>query len=470
MDWMEEALSYPECNITRVRDFAPEAEMKLAIAQYNRAVRNLRSDSMDIAIIALRKLASSYPTFAQAALLYGVCQMAAGNLRAGLEAFTRADADNYTERYRTRAEEYRESAKAQFSELPTDSGTPPISEEEYHIRPTAPLLQRGVTSRRRIRILSDRGGSRSGDNGKRTDDKPSHSIREPLSMRYPFLQDYRKIVAAAAAVLLVGVAVFGLVKLGSWLVGSIKPAPPSAEKKLSWLLDRLESEADSGTAGAERWTALLAEYRSRYETSGTTATPGDTTAQTTVPQATTAPTPSTVATSSTAAPTPTATPVPPTAPNHTATINTAFDLLTDAKGRLTSQPIEALRLLNVLGDVLTDVPADAAAPGIDSNAGQLLTEKDALIANNWWFLCESHRVAAEAPWQRRDYAACLPLYEAIYQIDPEYYTGYCAFRLGLCYEQIGAVAKAMECYRTVEEIGPASPQYTGALARIQALG
>ena len=227
MDLMQEALSYPECNITRVRDFAPETEMKLAIAQYNRAVRNLRNDSMDIAIIALRKLAASYPSFAQAALLYGVCQMAAGNLRGGLEAFARAEVDSYTERYRTSAEEYRETAKAQFSEIPPDSGAPPISEEEYHIRPTAPLLQRGITSRRRIRVMGDRRGSRGGDTGQRTEDKPSRSIREPLSMRYPFLTDYRKIAAAAAAVLLVGLAVFGLVRLGSWIIGSIKPAPPS---------------------------------------------------------------------------------------------------------------------------------------------------------------------------------------------------------------------------------------------------
>ena len=126
--------------------------------------------------------------------------------------------------------------------------------------------------------------------------------------------------------------------------------------------------------------------------------------------------------------------------------------------------------MNALVDILRDVPKEATAPGIDSSAGQILAEKDVLIANNRWNISEAHRVAAEAPWQARDYATCLPLYEAIYQIDAKYYTGYCAFRLGLCYEQVGAVAKAIECYRTVESIGPASPQYAGALARIQALG
>ncbi|MBP7402685.1 MAG: hypothetical protein KBA30_08720, partial [Clostridia bacterium] len=138
--------------------------------------------------------------------------------------------------------------------------------------------------------------------------------------------------------------------------------------------------------------------------------------------------------------------------------------------RMAGQPVEAYRLLNAMADILTGIPGEARAAGIALSAAEMLAEKDSLIAANRWHLCESHRIAAEEPWQVRDYASCLPLYEAIYTLDPAYYTGYCAFRLGLCYEQIGATAKALECYRTVEGIGPASPQYAGALARIQALG
>lgn len=457
MDWMQEALSYPECNITRVRDFAPETEMKLAIGQYNRAVRNLRNDSMDIAIIALKRLAAHYPAFAQAVLLYGCCQMAAGNLHAGLDAFARAGLDTFTERFRTRAEEYREAAQAEVTAANPENGAQPISEEEYHIRPTAPLLSRGVTSRRRIRFTGERehGGSPSGK-----PDKAAPGIHEPLTMRFPFLTDYRRILAAVVVVALAGLAVFGLVQLGIGLVRNIQPAPPSDSAKLSWILDRLEDTAKSENAGADSVAALIREYREKY---GSTENP------TAAPAVTSQPSASTAATS-TSPPTPTATPIPSTVPDYTQTVATANSLLTDAKGRMAAQPIEALRLLDALADMLQDVPGDARSPGVTSSASEMLAARANLIAINLWHLSESHRIAADAPWQKKDYAACLPLYEAIYRINPEYYTGYSAYRLGVCYEQVGALEQALACYRTVEKIGTKSPQYAGALARIQAIG
>ncbi len=467
MDWKQEALSYPECNITRVRDFAPENEMKLAIGQYNRAVRNLRNDSADIAIIALRQLASRYPSFAQAVLLYGCCQMAEGNLHAGRDAFGRADLDRFTERFRTRCEEYIVAAQAELDGLPPDEGGSTIPEEEYRIRPTAPLVQRGSSSRRPLRFIGSRSRGQGDGSRRPMGERTARGVREPLTMRFPILKDYRRILVIVAALALIGFLVFGAVQLVARLIGSIEPAPPSDREKLAWLVDRLENQAASGSSDADLWAGLLAEYREQFRSGSTASTTTGTTVD--EPDATTAPTSASTTGATTVRPTPTVSPVPSTTPDYSAAMSSASGLLTDAKGRLVSQPIEALRLLNEVSDVLLGVPGDTRTPGVTPSAAEMLAEKDAVIANNSWNLCEAHRVAAEAPWQVRDFATCLPLYEAIYGIDPQYYTGYCAFRLGLCYEQVGAVAKALECYRTVEAIGTASPQYAGAMARIQAL-
>ena len=469
MDWLQEALSYPECNITRVRDFAPEADMKLAIGQFNRAVRNIRSDSLDIAIIALRRLAALYPAFAQAVLLYGCCQMAAGNLHAGAEAFDRADTDRFTERFRARTEEYREAAHAAIEQRISAPDDPTIPEEEYNIRPTAPLIQRGASTRRRIRIRPPRTSmeGRSGDDGSR-----SPRVREPLTMRYPFMTDWRRILLMVAALALVVFLVFSAVRLVSGWIQPDNPRPATDAEKLAWLVNRLEEQAQAGDSGSDAWEDLLSEYRDRFgedpvgpvPTSAPTSGPtgGVTTEGTTSPSASSAP--------PTAVPTPTVTPIPSTTPDYTETLTLAAALLEDAESRITNQPVESWRLLGVLSDTLAAVPADARAVGADQSAGEMLAAREALIGQNEWHLCESHRVAAETPWQARDYETCLPLYEAVYQINPRYYTGYCAFRLGLCYEQLGAFEQALACYRTVTEIGTASPQYTSALARIAAIG
>jgi tetratricopeptide (TPR) repeat protein len=195
---------------------------------------------------------------------------------------------------------------------------------------------------------------------------------------------------------------------------------------------------------------------------GTEPTRGTTTEGTTSPSASPPPT--------TAAPTPTVTLIPSTVPDYTETLSLAAALLEDAESRIKNQPVESWRLLGVLSDTLAAVPAEARADGIDQSAGEMLAARQALIDQNEWHLCESHRVAAETPWQARDYETCLPLYEVVYQINPRYYTGYCAFRLGLCYEQLGAFEQALACYRTVQDIGAASPQYASALARIAAIG
>ncbi len=476
MDWWQEALSFPTTNSTRVRDFAPAQDMQRAIAQYNRAVRNLRADSMDIALIALRSLAATYPQFAQAVLLYGCCQMAIGNLRTGHEVFARAQSDRFTERFRVRTEEYRAAAQADLQQMAAEPQHEEAAEPTYHLHPTAPLIQRGSFSRppwwsRLVRVR--RGGAASVSEHAR-----APRVREPLTMRFPALADWRRWLLGVAALALVGLLVFGVVRLLGGGSGRKRPPVVSDHEKLAWLLTALADDAASDRAHVRTPQELLDAYQHLFPAAGgpldgVQPSPGPSVEPTpstaTLPAATVPPTPA-LPTPAPTAPPPTATPSPTTAPDYEQTLRLAQDMLATARDDIHTQPLTAYRLLHAMDDLLADLPADARIAGDGPDVDALRTARADLIAANEWHLCESHRVAAEAPWQRRDYATCLPLYEAVYQINPVYYTGYCAFRLGLCYEQVGAFAQALACYRTVETIGPASPQYTGALARMAALG
>ena len=78
MDWSAQIRRFAPVSRDEVPFFAPPREMEQAIGIYNKAIFNLNHESQDIALIALRKLASTYPLFPQPAFLLGCCQAQAG--------------------------------------------------------------------------------------------------------------------------------------------------------------------------------------------------------------------------------------------------------------------------------------------------------------------------------------------------------------------------------------------------------
>ncbi len=72
MSWQAILKTLPLLTLNDTEIFAPPREMEAAIASYNRALVNLRSDSADVAQIALRKLVINYPLFGPAALLFAI--------------------------------------------------------------------------------------------------------------------------------------------------------------------------------------------------------------------------------------------------------------------------------------------------------------------------------------------------------------------------------------------------------------
>ena len=80
MDWAPLIRQFQPLDVADVPLFAPPRDMGQAIAAYNRAIFNISNDSADMALIALRKLAATYPLFALATLLLGYCLADAGQL------------------------------------------------------------------------------------------------------------------------------------------------------------------------------------------------------------------------------------------------------------------------------------------------------------------------------------------------------------------------------------------------------
>jgi hypothetical protein len=133
LSWQAILQTLPLLNIDEAEIFAPPREMEAAIASYNRALVNMRSDSADIAQIALRKLVISYPLFGPASLLYGACMVEQGRFPAAAELISRARLAGLKQQEVRLAE----SLTERIAQLTTEEAPPTNSTAKQEAKSTA---------------------------------------------------------------------------------------------------------------------------------------------------------------------------------------------------------------------------------------------------------------------------------------------------------------------------------------------
>ena len=94
MNWASQINQFKPLSEDDVPLFASPGETEQAISIYNKAINNWQQDSQDIAIISLRKLASTYPRFPQPALMLGYCLASLGDMKEAFRWVNQA-IDNY---------------------------------------------------------------------------------------------------------------------------------------------------------------------------------------------------------------------------------------------------------------------------------------------------------------------------------------------------------------------------------------
>jgi len=118
MDWRNAAADFPpleEKDIAFLQLSKEEKEQVLTL--FNRAVSNAQSDSADIAMIALKKLLTQYPSWGEAALLYGVCLAIDGRYKRAAASFEHAVSVGLkTEELTYMAQVYNRDAVTEFAQ------------------------------------------------------------------------------------------------------------------------------------------------------------------------------------------------------------------------------------------------------------------------------------------------------------------------------------------------------------------
>ncbi|MDD3959156.1 MAG: hypothetical protein PHF65_03050 [Oscillospiraceae bacterium] len=289
MDWIEAAGSIPPLEKKDLLRFNLTVEDEgNVLNQYNRSLRNITSDSADIAGIALRKLLTRFPDWGEASLLFGICLAIEGKMNRAAAVFEHAlDVGLRSEQLTYLAQVSVREAREGHSKRthPPEETNPaknilnavipkqnPLVQEENQIRPRthmqAPILMKASRRPTRAKMATDRERREllmqsTSSNGEIPDDEINVSIPKTPA------EKLRIALIVVAAILLLTGAYFLTTLL---ILPQIDKAKERdlANKKLEFLTGALfEKKSDPEIA------EILARYESEYGSSQSETTNPD---------------------------------------------------------------------------------------------------------------------------------------------------------------------------------------------------
>jgi tetratricopeptide (TPR) repeat protein len=474
MNWQQVTQSFLPLSREQTSDFAPPREIELAIVAYNRAIRNLNQDSADIALIALRKLASDYPAFMEASLLYGCCLAQTGHLAEARDQLRR------TGNYSDLPADIEDATKAALQAVDEDIAKQSIQiasgktvleriTPEQSTRPAATVLEK--TGRHaKVRMASDRERRDVIRRGEMQQEEETHVVVGRSSI------DIFRIALPVTGIL---VLILLFVYVATQVIPNIRPSvkKASADERLSFLLSQIENNAKSDA----EWAAMLADYKARFDP---TPTPGPTLSTTaaTIGQTTSSAETTVASTTTTSMPT-TPTEITPQ-PETTATTSVIIPLTTANEAILLSadsiyraaiavkdtDTVAAAEKMLLAINQLQTVPAATSVAGLTENAGALLiTAKTQFDLINKT-AADSLRLLAEPFFSQAQYQNALNYYLRAYHLYPASYGGGVAYYCGRCYQLLNQPTKAKPFYDYVVATFAGKSIAASAASRLRELG
>lgn len=436
MDWLSEINEFPPFEIKESGLDIPAKEASQAVTKYEKALKNAQNDSLDIAIIELRKLVVLYPEMGQAAILLGCCQMQENQPQEALKNFRKASLATLPVTFATKLESYTKEARNVIEQQMVNPEHK-TNKLRYPIESAPEIIDAATSStRRKVKVASER-EKKEVLLGASAPKVKETFIDERISINWV------KVGIAAIAVLLatgIGVLVFTYVPR---LVNNINKSGNVAETKLEWLLDRLNEKSGENSEIGQ----ILKDYDGTFY-------------------------PTTAPTQTTGTPTPTLAPVTK-APTVTGTpsgsdkIVIANEALTQAEKLGKTDPKKVMELITKATESLQGIDENTTAEGIADNAGSLMSKANLLIKNVVNAACYPYYRDGKAKMDAKAYSAAAALFKQAYDIYPGYLDGGNAYNLGKAYASAGQTVEANRYFQYVVDHYPGSGVAGWAAARIK---
>lgn len=443
MDWLSEINDFPAFDIKDSGLDISAKEANQAVSKYEKALKNAQNDSLDIAIIELRKLVVLYPEMGQAALLLGCCQMQEGLPQEALKNFRKAGLANLPTVYATKLDAYVKMAQSTI-EVQLTNPDYKIPKPKYPI-PSAPeIISASPNNWKKIKVASDR--------EKR---EIMQSSSAPQVVKETFVNErmqpnWLKIgIVSVCVILALGIGALIYLYVPK-IIENVKNAEVKTETKLDWLLEHLNAIESKNS----EITQILKDYDSTfYPTVEPTGQPSSSTRSEAISGITVTPTP--VLTSE---------------PVENNKIILAFNAITQAEQLGQTDPKRVMELIAQATADLQGFDENATAPGLTVNAGAILSKASLLIKNVVNPACYPFYSEGKVKMAAKAYQEAADLFQKAYDIYPGYLDGGNAYNLGKAYASLGQVANANKYFQYVVDTFPGTDVAGWAGARIKPAG
>lgn len=466
MSWQAILNTLPLLTLNDTEIFAPPREMETAIASYNRALINLRSDSSDVAQIALRKLVINYPLFGPASLLFAIGLIEQRRYAAAKEVIDRARLAGLSALEGKLADELALQIPEEVLS-PAPASAPPgkyqnagkstaRSEQTNAQLDTSPILMKTgrpakarMASRREVKNVLRRG-----------DSAPQETRILTASRRRMFENiavDWLLIGKIAGAAVLITVLIFGAIFLiRQWPVSTQSSLrPPNDQERLSFLLGRLDELAIKDAQIA----VLLEEYQQFVQPDfATTEHPSESLASETPPAETTLAD-------------------DPAEPAETTEAVNPNDLLTQiyheyeaAMIVASSDVVSAAESLLNLQTAADSLKNDLTSPAVPLSVDELKAKINDSLDMYRTDAAEALRILGRDAYDLKNHQLSLDYYLRAYALKPLAYGGGVAYYCGRNYQALGDNEKARPFYQFVIDHYPGSEVADYATVRLLEIG
>ncbi len=476
MDWLKEIDSYPRLDPLELGLPIPEREAAEAVARYNKAVGNLRNDSGDIAMIELKKLCATVPSFGQAFLLLGCCLMATGSPVAAERTFRRAEGVRLPTELSARLAAYYEAVAERLSQTDSReeleaSRTADARASMLEVRSMNGLVRPSREKRRKVKMAKSRERRRvlkgaPGSSGVAEADlqtlevpgsRPTLKASDKAVFRgrpTPRVSDrafLRALLVLLAVAAVVAAAVFGVpAVIAAWPPASgatSTPAPSQdASVQLAWLLAQIDAMHEAGKPIPADLRALLEKFNEEFPDSAIAIPPDPTEPPVSV------------------------TPSPTGTPDSAVLLQASQDLSSAEVKIVDGDSIGAVELLQAVRAALAPIPGTTTSDGVAGTAADALARAATLYDAIERKACDAYRIQGEKLFSAKDYAGALVPYLKAYTMIPGFYNGGVAYYTGRCYEALGRNAEAADCYRYVIDHFPTRDIANYAKSHLDGLG
>ncbi|MHB8962277.1 MAG: tetratricopeptide repeat protein [Saccharofermentanales bacterium] len=423
MDWLTEISEFPGFDMSVDSHYASDKDVHKAVSKYDKALKNALNDSLDIAIIELRKLAVLYPEAGQVNVLLGCCQALEGRFGEALRNLEKARLKDLPSPLNFKIDKYIKEAAKMAGEVSAAG-----SQSAKQQRP-APDIITAKASRWKSRRIA---GS-----------KEKREIIQKLNTPHiseTFVNEGIEINWVKIAIVVFSLAVIGaVIALSAVYFPKIADSLRNEDKagdKLEWLLSELDGMKTSNS-GIEQ---ILKEYEEKFypAASGSSLSEGS------------------------GAPTPTEELLPTPTPEPT-----VGDILIEAQNKMVEaesigrdDPKKVMELILSVRDSLEGIDENTTAEGLTVNVGDILEKAFNLEKGVVNAACYTYYRDGKAKMADKRYAEAVEAFKSAYDINPSYLDGGNAYNLGKAYAALGETVLANACFQYVVDTFPGT-DYAG---------